>query len=840
MNPTSFTRFLTRTVTTWLLTLGTSLPMVQAGGKTQIADAGKALLPVIISEQASAGTRRVAEELALYLGRMTGGRFDVKTGDGLEGIVLGTIVEFPNPQLAAGLEIRNTYDGREAFAIRTEERRVLLIGATELGAQHAAFRLLEGLGCRWFFPAKQWEIVPSRATVSVELNETDRPAILARRIWYGYGVFKHDGEGEDFNRVWARHNRMASSFTVSCGHAWQSIIAVNKQAFAAHPEYLALVKDERKGPQFCASNPEVRKIVLDYALDQVRKRPEIDMVSLETSDGDGHCECEACQRLGSISDRVFGLANEVAKELAMKHPGKMVGLLAYNDHCEPPSFSLEPNVYVQSTAGFIRGRYTFDELMELWPKRCRNLGFYEYFSVWLWDFDMPARGRGGNLKYIREQIPRYVACGATSLDCESGCNWGPHGLGYYVANRLMWNPKVDVDALLADFFESAFGPAAAAVRRYYERLDGGNEPLISEHLLGLALRDLAEAAQLAQGHPDIFARLDQLKQYQHYVRLRWEHDRTADKDRKRDLAMAAFTHTYRTRFSYMNHWEAIRQDWTPKAAKDFDQASWSSRDASRDKPWKVESPLTAHETERLFQEDVTYFQPQNIEEKSFSHDLVRGGFEVANPVAMSQRFQGRARYVLLSAQGEPLHIDITTGTIAWYRDRPEAAYSVCDAAGTEIAKARLPQDGEKHALSIPVPKAGVYWLEFNDQTAGWAITAAPGQPVCLELHRRSALSHDGHMQRMFFYVPEGTREIVYYWDGNPHDVYGPEGQVLTSITSRGKFVHVAVPPGCDGKVWSFGRLRLGHLWFFNVPNYLAASPDGLLLPREVTAPPPAR
>ena len=65
--------------------------------------------------------------------------------------------------------------------------------------------------------------------------------------------------------------------------------------------------------------------------------------------------------MGSVSDRAFGLANEVARAVAREHPGKMVGMLAYNDHCEPPSFPLEPNVYVQLTAGFIRGRHTFDE-----------------------------------------------------------------------------------------------------------------------------------------------------------------------------------------------------------------------------------------------------------------------------------------------------------------------------------------------------------------------------------------------------------------------------------------------------------------------------------------------
>ena len=36
----------------------------------------------------------------------------------------------------------------------------------------------------------------------------------------------------------------------------------------------------------------------------------------------------------------------------------------------------------------------------------------------------------------------------------------------------------------------------------------------------------------------------------------------------------------------------------------------------------------------------------------------------------------------------------------------------------------------------------------------------------------------------------------------------------------------------DGQAWSFNRLALGRLIFFTCPNYLAASPDALLAPRE--------
>jgi hypothetical protein len=804
-----------------------------AGGALVLSAKGEAMLPVVVSEKASERTRKVAGELADFLSRITRCKFTVENGDGSRGIVVGTLTEFPQPDLVKALAIRNTFDGKEAYAIRTQPQRLLLIGSTDLAVSHAAFRLLEELGCRWFFPAKEWEVVPSRPDLVVNLNEADRPALLARRIWYGYGFFDRNLPRcrEDYE-AWARHNRMSSSFQTWCGHAWQSIIAANQKSFDAHPEYLALVKDKRQGPQFCVSNPEVRKLALDWVRDQLKRRPELDMVSLETSDGHGHCECEQCKKLGNVSDRAFGLANEAARMLAKEHPGKMIGMLAYSDHCEPPSFPLEPNVYVQSTAGFIEGRYTFEELMELWPKHCKSMGFYEYYSVWPWDFDMPASGRGGNLKHICRQVPRFVELGATSLDCESGNNWGPHGLGYYIANKLMWNPKADVDALLADFYAKAFGPAAAAMRRYYERLDSGNQQLVSEHLFALALRDLEEASRAAKDRPDVLARLDQLKQYQHYVRLRYEHDRTADKKRKQELALAALTHCYRTRYTYMNHWAAQHYGWSQAAAKEFDQPSWSYREKAG-QPWKVDAPVTVEETDRLFREDLAYFQPQSVDEKQFSTDLVPAGFRSPKPADNHQRYQRVERYALYSQKGEELAVTITTGVIAWYRDRPAARYTITNSTGKEIAKGQLPQDGQEHPLRTPVPTAGLYWLEFHDQSAGWGIKAPAGQPLALALRTGPRHIHLGQMQRMFFYVPKGTPAIQYFWDGPSHDVHGSDGKVVQKIDTKGKFVTIAVPAGQDGQVWSLGRLGLGSLWFFNVPNYLAASPDALLVPREV-------
>jgi hypothetical protein len=814
------------------LLIGTAGPRAAApdeARRARLAEAGDARLEIIVSPRATEATRRVAAELAGYLGRIAGADFAVKDGDGSVGIVLGTIAQFPDPALAEGLAIRDAFVGREAYAIRTEPGRVRLIGATDLGASHAAFRLLEHLGCRWFFPAKEWEVVPSIPDLTVALGVTERPALLSRRIWYGYGTF--DARARDDYESWRRHNRQAASLAVSAGHAWQSIILDHKAEFERHPEYRALVNGRRQGEQLCASNPEVRRLAARWALDQFRKHPERDMVSLECSDGGGQCECDLCRALGSISDRVFGLANEVARAVAAELPGKRVGLLAYNEHCEPPSFDLEPNVYVQATAGFIRGRYTFDELIELWPRRCRSMGFYEYLSVWLWDFDMPSGGRGANTKYLRAQVPRYVAAHATSLDCESGNNWGVHGRGYYLANKLMWDPQADADAILADFHEQAFGPAAAVMRRYYDRLDPGNEPLVGEPLLALALRDLAEASRLAAGRPDVRARLDQLKQYQHYVRLRWELTHTTDSDRKRELTLAALTHAYRTRHASMNHWLAMQQSWLEKAAAEFDRPAWSVRDPSPEKPWKVEAPETPEETERLFREDLQRFRPQPVEEVAFSHDLVPAGFRTPKPAESRQTYQGRRRYALYSRAGEPVAVTITTGVIVHYRDRPAARYRVTDAAGKVLAEGRLPQDGREHRLAVEVPAAGLYRLDYDDQDVGWTIRAEAGRPCVLLLDRNPPGSHLGQMPRMYFYVPRGTRTVDVF-AGHRIALYTPDGRLAHESTEGGVNARVAVPEGADGSAWSCDP-HVGRVWFFNVPGVLAASPDALLVPREV-------
>ncbi|MCB1231465.1 MAG: DUF4838 domain-containing protein, partial [Verrucomicrobiae bacterium] len=680
-----------------LLAVLVATPDVSRSAESVIlAEQKTARVPIVIKADAGETTRAVANELAGFLERISGAKFSISdSGSPPEhGIFVGTVKEFPLPEFADALAIHDTYDGVESFVIVPRDGSLYLVGATETGTSHAVFRFLEKLGCRWFFPAPEWEVLPSFDRLEVDFEVTDRPAIQTRRIWWGYGYFDHkEGRCRAETEAWRRRNLMADSFRLSNGHAWQSIILENKETFEAHPEYLALVDGKRRKPQLCVSNPAVRKLAIAWALQRLERRPELDMVSMETSDGLNHCECENCLALGSVSDRAFGLANEVARAVTEKLPGKMVGMLAYSDHSEPPTFALESNVYVQLTAGFTHGEYTFDELKELWPKKTRNFGIYEYFSVWLWDFDQLPGGKANNLAMVTERFRDYAARGATSITCESSNAWGPNGRGYYVANRLMWDPDVDIEALLGDFYDKAFGPSAAPMRRYYDRLDRSDHPLMSEHLIGLAFRDLDEATTLAADRADVLARLDQLKRYLHYVRLRWELDHLPKNDPERkSLTLDALTWGYRNRYDYMNHWEAFRQTWSKEAAEEFDEPTWSFRHTESPPPWQVDSPANAGETERLFRQDLERFQPQDVAEIDFSEDLVPAGLTGhEEPKPLTHRFQRPVRYAFYSPDGSPLKLSIETGVIAAFRDKADGEWTVTDPDGEEIASGRLPQ-----------------------------------------------------------------------------------------------------------------------------------------------------
>jgi hypothetical protein len=808
-----------------------------------VAEAGQARMPIVLAENATERQHELADELGGILQQISGAEFEIVTGNGSGGLVLGTLEQFPMPEWQEALEVRG-HDAREAYGVRSEPDRLLVIGATDLGLDRGITKLLEALGCRWFFPNPAWHIIPHSDTLAVDLDLIDRPALLSRVIWWGWGHW--DQQAREEHQEWLRRNWMGESLKVYCSHAWQRIIAENKAVFEAHPEYLALRKttdeatgetaEERGGNKFCVSNSELVALCKRYALDYFAQNPDADMVSMEPSDGGGHCECDPCLAMGPVPERVHYLTNEVAKAVREEYPGKYVGTYAYSFHSEPPSFRMEPNVYVQITAGFTRGRYSFLELIEEWARHVDQLGIYEYLNVWAWWRDIPGRSRGADLAYLQERIPYYIDHGATTMSCESGSNYGINGLGYVVASRLMWNPEADVEAICADFYDKAFGPAAAAMRRYYERFDTGARPLLSDHLLALAHQDVAEASRLAADRPDILARLDDVKLYLYYVRLMRDLEVSGKGEPRLKALFPLLNFAYRTRHRYIVNSPAIRGRYATYYLRDTEQPpEWDYQKMGAKTAWYTGEDYTHEEVQALLQEGLARFRPQQFEEREFSENLVYGHFEPA-PGGGAARlcFQNGEAFIMQSLTGEPLEFRLLTGYIAHYRDRRPTEWKVLDGNGNEVSSGELPLDGEWRSISVEVPAAGTYHFSIDDFGAGWQIDYEPGKPYVWALEKGNRAYSLGNLGAVHFYVPEGTREIAYYVEGSAHTVIDGAGETVAEVDRQpGNVIVLPVSEGQDGQVWCLKSLSRTQLWFYNCPNYLAAHAEDMLVPREL-------
>ncbi len=105
---------------------------------TPLAEAGKALHPVIIATNASAETQISAAVLADYLGRMAATKFEIKTGDGASGIAVGRAEDFPGLKTDVRFETADATK-REDYLLRSHAKGVWLIGATDLAVRHAVW-----------------------------------------------------------------------------------------------------------------------------------------------------------------------------------------------------------------------------------------------------------------------------------------------------------------------------------------------------------------------------------------------------------------------------------------------------------------------------------------------------------------------------------------------------------------------------------------------------------------------------------------------------------------------------------------------------------------------------
>lgn len=822
----------------WIVLIFVTPAWSMAAAPTILAKEGQPRQQVVISRNASSRVRAAAGELAKYLSQITGGKFEVAQGDGSHGIVVGTVGDFPNLHFAKELEAEY-FVRTEPYLLRSHDKGLYVIGAADLGVENGVWDLLHRCGYRQFFPGKTWEVVPHQPDLNIDVDTVQKPDYALRQIWFGYGTYPQNQKEME---VWNARNLAHGGFVLNTGHAYEIIVPRNKAIFDKHPEYYALVDGKRTGDKMCISNPGVQKLVADYALNYFKENPNEDSVSVEPSDGGGWCECAQCAKIGTPSDRALFLANTVAKALEKPYPDKYVGMYAYYQHAPPPTrVKAHPKVIVSVATAFMP-QGTPVEIIEGWKDKAQvaQFGIREYYAVIPWDHDWPGASNGSNTQYLQRTIPEFYKLGARFLTAESGDDWGPCGLGYYLASRMLWDTDQakNLDALKQDFYDKAFGPAAAPMKTFYEAIDGANKPLLSADLVGRMYRSLSEARKLAASDEAIQNRIDDLILYTRYVELYRVYD-LAGGDARQQAFAQLIQFAYRLSRTHMVHSMGLYRDLytRDKAVQMPEEAKFEVPEGKN--PWKNSDPFPRAQIDQMLQQGIAANKLLDFQPVSFSDKLVPAakalGLKTPQP-AMPPIRQDRDTiryYTWIDKAPATIRLRVTGGlSYGTLGNVVVRLFPSTETMGRAVAEQIVPPDKKPHAVALRTNERGLHYIEIADNRDNTIVQWEPGIPWTVPL--TFAMRLDTEDQQMYFYVPRGTKVLGGYAGVNRGTLIDPSGKTALELPSKPDFFSIPVPAGEDGKLWMLkGQTYEGRFMLMTVPPYMARSADELLLPQEV-------
>ena len=496
-------------------------------------------------KEAVEAVRLAADQLARYLEEISGAAFPIEPGDPSEWTADQALIVLGENEFTR----RHGLDDLpgEAFALKTVGNSLLIAGGdspgnplgiryeSRAGTLIAVFQLLrEQFDAEWFLPGERWAVIPETKTLALpRLDERHEPVFPLRglrqsEIWQ---MPRQNGIRSKATRaymLWARAQGAGTELQGEPGHTTQRVMRPWTKAdgtFTGDPEWLALIDGERRPPHAVGkrgwygtwhgvkpalTHPEVVDIHIRFAREFADEHPKTDILPMGLSDGHGYDESPSATALDKpgtdqISDRIFTFYGKLADGVAETHPDRKIGTFAYQRYREPPSAEiLIPDnlyvVYVRNNTVFLddatRGE-TLDEIRE-WGERTDNLAFFSY-PLSMGFFGLPAF----HTEFIPEvfdTLRETESTGLRDVDTQS-----PHATlpDAFLYARLASDPSLDAEALVADFFERLYGPAAPAMRAYYAAVQAAHNRVRNE--VEMATGEFDGVQGMGERVPAIFA-----------------------------------------------------------------------------------------------------------------------------------------------------------------------------------------------------------------------------------------------------------------------------------------------------------------------------------------------
>jgi hypothetical protein len=494
-----------------------------------LAVKGSPPAPIIIAPDVTPRTRDAANELADYVGKITGTRSPILDAAppsppdhaiwiGVQPHVkklFPTVdFEFKHPEeiLIAANENHVVIAGRDrwdpAHPNATNADGVIKNKQQEYGTVNAIYTFIQDqLGVRWLWPGELGEDVIPRDRIAIAPMEYHyHPQIRSRGGVIHYSSLGNKGYGK--SHEWTLRQRLQlDSLPMEGGHGfgdwWDRYHEQYPEIFALQPDGTRSGFPNPRTAKLCMSNPKVWELWMKEVEDDLAKDPSLTVFNASPNDGwaSGHCVCPNCtawdqpdgeprkfnwshrnELRPATSDRDVTFANKLGELLEEKYPGKgyRVLMLSYG-HSRPAPVKARPsgNVIMSVVANFLgrsglvdRGSTrgdTYRQQFEAWAKIVPSM-------LWRPNTGSPAGWQQGLPDLSTQQTIRdfkdvaAAHCEGIYIDAVWE-HWATQGPQLYIMGQLTWNPSADADAVLADYYQRGFGPAAPAVREYYEAIE---------------------------------------------------------------------------------------------------------------------------------------------------------------------------------------------------------------------------------------------------------------------------------------------------------------------------------------------------------------------------------
>ncbi len=456
-----------------------------------------------------ANAQFAASELYVHLKKVFGREFSIVSEEEFAGGKAAFYVGQTAFAKKQGIEFATF--APEEWLYCTKDGSIILTGHELNGAEYAVWHFLENeLGVRWFTFESTY--IPKREKLAFgELNKRGKPAFLERQIYsasWRHGLQqKLLAQNIDFerrNRLNERWSPVRLSKQVNHCHSFYDYVSPDKY-FKEHPEYFSMNKEGhryhgkgRAYGQLCLSNPEVAQVAIKHLREYIAKDrttlpkekwPIMYDISQLDSTND-ICQCPECRKIidaeGGDSALVVLFVNRVAEAFADEYPEILLRTFAYVSTEKAPK-TLRPakNVLVRWCDVYTRSdcfrplTSKFNDrqraLVEGWRRLDAHLVLWDYWNM---DIEGPyftpprvetmVDAIAPDMQYFRSSGFDMIFIEAETAQFKNPQNF--YDLQYWLGTHLMEDPDLDAEALIADFMDKHYGPAAAKMREALEML----------------------------------------------------------------------------------------------------------------------------------------------------------------------------------------------------------------------------------------------------------------------------------------------------------------------------------------------------------------------------------